>query len=96
VLLEAPYVLCGKHSCRRRGDCVFQRDGMGREPSPTHDASEAELIEHLRLVTSDATSQNLGLPGIGGRFVTLELLQRLQRAAFTHKLRSRSDVLPAK
>src|SRR5262244_2831369 len=68
---------------------------MWCQPSPSHRASETELVKEFGIVVADAARQHLPFPGAGWDFKSLELAQDLQRAALVANLRARRHVLPA-
>ena len=68
---------------------------MRREAAPTDGTGEAKIVENFRIIVCHAARENLALPCVRWRFVTLQLPQRFERAAFTEKLRRGGNVLPA-
>ena len=74
----------------------FKRCGVRRKPAPAHRSGETEMVQHLRLISRHAARQDLGLPGIGWSFETLELVQSFEQTALGQQLRAGRKVLPTK
>src|ERR1700686_2687667 len=74
---------------------ILDRRRMRRQTSPAHRASQAELVQPLRIVIGNAPCQDLPLPCIGRDFESLKLTHHFQRGPLTLNLCSWSHVLPA-
>ena len=75
---------------------IVQHRRMRREAAPSHNSPQAKIVQRSRIVVGDAPLENFAFPGIGGRFVALQLPQDFQRSAFSERQRARSNVLPAR
>ena len=73
-----------------------QHRGMRRQAAPSDRSSQAEIVQGRRIVVGNAPLENFAFPGIGGRFVALQLAQDFQHSAFSEGQRSGSNVLPAR
>ena len=67
---------------------------MRRQPSPHHLAGNAKLIEQLGRVLANSPAQHVAFPGGRGDFVALQLLDDVQRAVRSVKLRAGLQMLP--
>ena len=68
---------------------VVQHRGMRRQAAPSHCAPQTKIVQGSGIVVGNAALENLAFPGIGGRFVALQLAQDLQRSAFSERQRAR-------
>jgi hypothetical protein len=81
--------------------CVWLRllHRVSRRPkpksSPTDLAGQTEIFQGGWIVTSDASGENVGFPGGGWQFQTLELADNLYKPGASMQLRTRMDMLPA-
>ncbi len=67
---------------------------MRRQSPPDDRARQAQLIEQLGRVLADSPPKDIAFPRSGGHFISLQLLDDVQRAVRTMQLRARLHVLP--
>ncbi len=68
--------------------------GMRRQPSPDNFTGNTKLVEQLGGVLPDPPAKHVAFPGSRGNFVTLQLLDDVQRAVRPMKLRAGLQMLP--
>jgi hypothetical protein len=73
---------------------AHERRGMWRQPSPSDDPGQAQLIENRGVVSRDAAREQPRLPGVRWGLEALQLPQHFERAALAVHLRTRCNVLP--
>src|SRR5690349_4474319 len=67
---------------------------MRRQTSPDDLTRNTQLIEQFRCVLSESAPQYVAFPGCRRHFVTLQLLDDVEGAVGSMKLRTRLHVLP--
>ena len=78
---------------RDRG-CADDLRRPARQPCPRDRASQAQHVEHRRLVPLDARGKHIALPRARGRFDAIELRDRLAQPVEAQQTGLGLDVLP--
>ena len=87
-------VLAQHQGDRRAAQRSLARPDRGREPAPGHASGEAKPVDEIGLIVRDAGGEHFALPGAGGNFVAVELLDDHGKSLGTLQLLFARNVLP--